>query len=175
MKKILVVGLIIILISVGVQPAFAERNNSTIVNNKSKEDCGCETVNSIHLDKLDRIGILLDRLEGYTKFLMLLSRSNPVIYGECLELSDGVNTISDYYEDLITVASSNDYTFICGILENFFNSIYALIDILFDIISFLDSFSYFGRFLKASFSVFWVFLEMMGVFVNVVGYSIDCW
>jgi len=112
-KKSLVAGIIVLFIGVGIQPAFA---NEISINRPSenKEDCGCQVADNFDIVRLER---LLDRLKGYTKTLLFLSKNNPKIAGKCQELSDGINKIADKYEELKTVSTKDDYPIICDILE----------------------------------------------------------
>ena len=70
---------------------------------KSK-DCGCNLFSDTDLVKVER---LLDKVEFYSKLLLVLSKYNPEIQGEIEELLDLINPDSLW-----------DFPIICGILES---------------------------------------------------------
>ena len=84
--KTLVVGVIVLFIGIGIQPAFAVTPNTT----DSKDDCKlCPKVSSLHLFRLKR---LLNRLEKYDNELSVLSKLNPEIEEKYQEISNYINT-----------------------------------------------------------------------------------
>ena len=117
LSKTLVIGIIFLFIGVSVSSAISIDAKSTISNNESVEDCGCQDVSSQHLVRLER---LLDRLEVSTKILLLLSKHNPEIAEKCQEMFDRITTITDKYEELKPKAPLDDYPIICAILESIF-------------------------------------------------------
>ena len=171
MKKSIAIGIICLIIGVGVYPAVAVETSSPMVNNQ--DDCGCETVNSIYLD---RIGSKLERLRGYTNNLILFSKRNPVIYGKCLEISEGVNTITDYYEELSYSIETLDweYTILCAILEKLYNSILATINALDAILDYLEDYFFIDLFLGTLIQITMLFLVIIGYFVEQAGWNLNC-
>jgi hypothetical protein len=135
MKKSIAIGIICLLIGVGIAPALAVEVNPVMVNYPSVGDSNFENFTKI---QLKRMGVLLERLEGNSKLLLLLSRSNPVIHSMCLELSDGIDTVSNYYDELIIEISNDEYPIICGILEPLYRGIYALANLTIKIYDFID-------------------------------------
>ncbi len=86
--KILALGLISLFIGVSVSSAISIDIESTIVDNDSKEVCGCKEIDSRHLVVLEK---QLNRLEVYTKLLLVLSRYNPELREISEELSNLIN------------------------------------------------------------------------------------
>ena len=105
-KKTIVIIIILLLISVSESSAISIDNKPTIV--KSEEDCNCKEIDSRHLAVLEK---QLNRLEVYTKLLLVLSKYNPEIKDEIEELSYEITTIR---EDLTDYPSFRP---ICEILE----------------------------------------------------------
>jgi hypothetical protein len=71
---------------------YAGNNGSDCVNLRSRnlnvesvEDCDCQTVSDVDLDRLDKA---IDRLESYTTILSLYSKRNP----EYEEISEEINS-----------------------------------------------------------------------------------
>jgi hypothetical protein len=102
--KILAVGIIIMFISVGVHPAFAVNTRQSIVDKASEDDCGCEDIDKKQLDELEK---QLNRLEVYSKLILVLSKHNP-------ELSELSEELSNRITILMTL--NGDNTAICLIL-----------------------------------------------------------
>jgi hypothetical protein len=90
-KKGLVVGIIILFICVGVQPAFAIDTNQSIDDNMSEDCKECNEVSDANLIKLES---LLDRLEKRTKLLLVLSKNNPEIKDNYDKLADTISKLN---------------------------------------------------------------------------------
>ena len=90
----------------------------TITRNR---DCGYNSVSNTDLIKVER---LLNRVEVYSKLLLVLSRCNPEIQEEIEELLDIINSDSLW-----------DFPIICDILESIGNQIQDMLDYLNDLIS----------------------------------------
>ena len=174
MKKGIAIGIICLFIGVGVYPAVSVETETLMVDNQGEDDCGCEDFGDIHFD---RIGSKLERLKGYTKGLLLLSRRNPVVYGKCLEISDSVNTISEKYEELLYNMDTLDweYPIICAVYEMLYNFIVSAMGTCDAIIEYLDQFLFFGLFLSGFFAWVRVFLWIWGMNVEVTLYGFGCW
>jgi hypothetical protein len=98
MKKVVVVGIIVLFIGVGVQPSFANEVSITAISN-NEDDCNCEPISNLHLvireilsNKLDR---LLNRLEVYTGIILILYRYNPDVTEKFEELSNEIITFKE--------------------------------------------------------------------------------
>ena len=83
MKKALVVGVILLFLGVGVQPALA--NEISITNTSVDEDCGCQDVNRL---ELLRFKLLLIRLE-------ILINSRLSKYNHIVEVTENYQEIHD--------------------------------------------------------------------------------
>ena len=101
--KILAIGIIVLFIGVGIHPAFAVDTKQSMVNKASKEDCGCKEVDNRHLGILEK---QLDRLEVYSKLLLVLSRDIPEVKEKCEEILDIINR-----------NRQSDHLISCAILE----------------------------------------------------------
>ncbi len=101
-KKTITFSIILLLIGVSVSSAISIDTKSTITNNESVEDCNCKEIDSRHLVRLER---QLNRLEVYSKLLLVLSSYNS-------ELRE----ISEELYDLINSDSPWIFPIICGIL-----------------------------------------------------------
>ncbi len=82
------------------------------------EDCNCKEIDSIHLVRLER---QLNRLEVYSKLLLVLSRDNPEIQVKIEELLDEITTLKEELGD------DPSYPVICGILINILNGLYEIV------------------------------------------------
>ena len=176
-KKGLVLFITVLFIGVSFQSVVGVETETSVVNNPSEDDCGCETVNSVHLYKLDKLGVLLDRLEGFTKNLLMSSRSNPVVYEKCLEVFDSVNTITEKYEELSYYMDTLDweYPIICAVYEMLYNFIVSALDTCNAIIDYLDQFLLFGILLYNFIFLVRVFLVIWGYRIELHLYGFGCW
>ena len=106
MKKALVVGIIVLFIGVGVQPAFANEVSITNKTSDVEEDCNCNPVSNLHLVRLERI---LNRVESYTNIISIFSNRNPVIQEKCEELSNEITTLKETNNELKFGSLDGDY------------------------------------------------------------------
>ena len=142
-KKSLVVGIIVLFIGVGFQPAFA---NEVSITNKSEveEDCDCQPVSNLHLIRLER---MLNRLEIHTKILSVISKYNSEIAEKYQEISNRI----------LTLVSINEESVICDFLESLNNKYY---DKIFNLYEKLDSLEPFPR-------LYLLFLPFYGIIVEI--------
>jgi hypothetical protein len=87
--KSLVVGVVVLFIGVGIQPAFA-------ITPDSEENCNCKKLNDSELVKVER---LLNKVEVYCKSLLVLSKYNPETKDEIEELSEKISTLKEELAD----------------------------------------------------------------------------
>ena len=108
MKKLLVVGIIVLFIGVGVQPAFAIETESSVDNIEKKEDCDCQGINGendvICIILWIRHTILSLRAYNFWKL------TDTVPYGGILysiycalmnlynDRADGIGELAEYYK-----------------------------------------------------------------------------
>ena len=86
LSKTLVVGVIVLFIGVGIQPAFAVTPDTS----DSVEDCNlCPKASK---QQIDRLNNLLERLVRYDSQLSILSKHNPEIEEKYQELSNYINS-----------------------------------------------------------------------------------
>jgi len=116
-KKSLVVGIIVLFIGVGFQPAFA---NEVSITNKSEveEDCDCQPVSNLHLIRLER---MLNRLEIHTKILSFFSKYNPEFAEKYQEISNRISTLKETNNELNNELKldslDGESPILCSILE----------------------------------------------------------
>ena len=72
-------------------------DNNTITETYDNDDCGCQDVSNQHLVNLER---LLNRLESYSKIILLLPKFYPDIAEECKELSNRITSLAEMNEEL---------------------------------------------------------------------------
>ncbi len=77
---------------------------SPVVIQQSEEDCNCKDIDNRHLVILER---QLNRLEVYSKLLLILSKHNPELKEISEELSNRISTLRE----------TNDDRIICNILK----------------------------------------------------------
>ena len=125
--KILTIGIIALFIGAGIHPAFAVDTNQSIVIKANEEECWeCKEVNDRQLVVLEK---QLNRIEFYTKLLLIISRYNPEIKEEVQELSDEISTINEVYDKIETCLSYNDKP-ICDVLYNAYSKTHDIRDVL---------------------------------------------
>ncbi len=90
--KILAIGIIVLFVSIGINPAFAVDTKQSMVNEASEEDCGCNEVDDRQLVVLEK---QLTRLEMYSKFLLVLSRYNPELKKISEELLNEITIVNN--------------------------------------------------------------------------------
>jgi hypothetical protein len=88
MSKILVFGVILLFISVCVQPAFAVESILSNENTQIEEDCDCQELDRINQIK---VKLLLTRLEVINNILLSRFGHNPKIK----EISEKISEITD--------------------------------------------------------------------------------
>jgi hypothetical protein len=102
-KQLITISIILLLVGINVTSAIRVENKTPIIDNQVEEDCGCNEVNDVDIVKLEK---QLDRVEVYSKLLLVLSKNNP-----------GLNEISEELSNLINSKSNlNYYPIICGFL-----------------------------------------------------------
>ena len=88
--KTLIVGVIVLFVGVGIQPAFAV-NVSTYLS-EDENDCNlCPKDSNLHLVRLKS---MIDRLETLNNRLSVISKHNPEIADIYRELSDRISTLT---------------------------------------------------------------------------------
>ena len=108
--KILTIGIIVLFVGVGIHPAFAVETKQSMANKASEEECWeCKEIDSRHLVILER---QLNRLEVYTKLLLVLSRYNPELKEISEDLSNEITTLKEELTD------DPPFPLLCEKLEN---------------------------------------------------------
>ncbi len=114
-KKGLVVGIIVLFIGVGIQPAFANEVSITNKTSEVEEDCNCNPVSNLHLIRLER---MLNRVESYTNIISIFSYRNPVIKEKFEELSNEITSLREMNNALKSdFLFETDFPIICEIID----------------------------------------------------------
>ena len=157
--KSLVVGVIILFVGIGIQPAFAVTSNST----GNKDDCNlCPKINKQQIDKL------ITRLDKYEKYDIqsVLSTQNPIKEEIFQSLSKKITS-----DEKLSSNSS-----ICEFLEKYFLGLFlraVLFSILFDII-YETFFPLFSISLDIFYEIYMAkFMVVLGILVN-LSFLYDC-
>ena len=113
LKKILVVGVIVLFIGIGMQPAIA--NNVSITKTSySEEECDiCPKASKKHIERLIN---MLDRIEKYDYQLSEFSKINPELEDKYQELSKRITIFDEMNEELKKVVSGDSITVFCDLL-----------------------------------------------------------
>ncbi len=122
-KKTLAVSIILLLVGVSVSSAISIDTESPVVNQQSVEDCNCKEVDSRHLVRLER---QLNRLEVYSRLLLVLSRYNPELREISEELSNEIITLKE------ELADDPPFPFICDILWTIIATIDGIIGFFYE-------------------------------------------
>ena len=92
-KNGLVVGVILLFIGVGIQPAMAVNPDTS----DSEDDCNlCPKVSSLHLVRLKS---LLNRIEKYDNILSVLSKKYPEVAEKYQELLERITTFKEMNQE----------------------------------------------------------------------------
>lgn len=87
-KPLITVSIILLLLGVSVTSAIRVENNKPII--ESKEDCGCNVFSDTEIVRLET---QLDKLESYTKLLLVLSKHNSELQVICEKISLEVSSL----------------------------------------------------------------------------------
>ncbi len=109
LSKTFVIGVIVLFMGVGVSSAISIDIKPRVSNNESVEDCNCKEIDSRHLVVLER---QLNRLEVYSKGLLVLSKYNSKLKEECEELSNEITILKEELTD------DPPFPLLCEKLEN---------------------------------------------------------
>jgi hypothetical protein len=118
-KKTIVISIILLLVGVSVSSAISVDTQSTISNNESEDCKECNEISKSDMVKVER---LLDRVEVYSKLLLVLSRNNPELRGISERLSKRISTF-------------DDAPIICAIIESIFHSLGFMLEPLYEYIN----------------------------------------
>jgi hypothetical protein len=96
-KQLIVISIILLLVGVSISSAISVDTKSTI-SDKDREECReCNEVSDADLIRVER---LLDRVEVYSKLLLVLSRHNPELREISEELSKDISKLTRMLEEL---------------------------------------------------------------------------
>ena len=112
-RKSITTGIILLFIGVSISSGISIDTKTTHV-----KDCGCKEVDNKHLQFLEK---QLNRLEVYSKLLLVFGRYNPELKEISEEISNGTITLT------MEITMDNN-PIICAVLENIFMSLADFID-----------------------------------------------
>ena len=116
MKKVLILGIIVLFVSVGFQPVLANEVSITKTSD-IVEDCGCQENNRVNLL---RFKLFLIRLEAFTNIILLSKLGYiPEVAEKCEEILDIINSNKVL-----------DYPIICALIFVIFSPVIALHELL---------------------------------------------
>ena len=162
LKRILSIGTILLFIGISIQPAFAVNIRHSIVNNVIEGDCNCKEVTNADIVIVER---WLDRVEVYSKLLLVLNKNNPEIKEKCEELLE-----------IIYFNGKWDFPIICYILNESLTNFFAIGDAIFEWLESTDE----GTLeqLIAGLCCL-IFLEIMKspimTIIILISFILDCW
>ncbi|MHA1968701.1 MAG: hypothetical protein ACW964_12960 [Candidatus Hodarchaeales archaeon] len=117
LSKILVIGVFVLFIGTGVQPAFAVKSKLSVDTIENENDCNYKPISNIYFIRLDK---KLDRLEGYIRMLSLFFKYNSEIAGICGEASNMILELRELNNYLEYNLQFKGPTIICDLLENIY-------------------------------------------------------
>ena len=126
-KKSVVVGIIILLFGVVIQPVTAFEIKKSIFKNEIVEDCGCEEVSN---NEFYRVKLLLVKIKVVTNFILMKFGNIPEIKESCQEILTAINSIGILYNEGICM--------IVWILYNYLGLIAGVLIQLFDIFEYYN-------------------------------------
>ena len=132
---------------------------TSVVGANKVEDCNCKPVNDIQVVRIER---LLNRLESYTKILLVLLKHNPEIAGISQEVSNHINDIKIMIGQLKRI--STDSKIICNIVEMIIKIIDTIAWRVFEIA---------GNFYEDN--KWFIFLILMGVWASSYSVALIIW
>ena len=120
MKKALVVGIILLFIGVGFQPAIANEISDV------DEDCfECQPMNRVTLLK---VRLLLIQFEVFTNILMNRFGHIPEVKEKCQVISENISIFKEFKEKLYSFSQFQDIPLICYILYPIFIILMELVE-----------------------------------------------
>ena len=160
--KILAVLIIVLFIGAGIHSAFAVVSSHSIRVNQNEECSDCIKLNNSEYIKIYR---LLNKVEVYSKLLLVLSKDNPEIKDEIEELSDKISILKEEF------AIGQPFPTICAILETLYDTLEVLYWIFEEWFTSLEPF-------QIGFFFSWICYGLIrhSIFpIFFVGYLFYCW
>ena len=114
MRKVLVVGVILLFLGVGFQPALADEVSTNIVSDVDEDCFECQPVNRVDLL---RIRLLLIRVEVFTNIILSKFGHIPKIQEKCGILSNRVTVLRETVKEFKPDLPWEDNPNICIILS----------------------------------------------------------
>jgi len=119
--KTLVVGVIVLFVGLGVQPAFAVKSDVS----DSRDDCNL-CPKKVSNQNLVRLKNVVSRLETLNSKLSVLSKQYPEMEGLYIELSDIILTLKEINKTTELNSPNSDFTIICEIFYRIANGAESL-------------------------------------------------
>ena len=89
LRKVLVVGIIVLFLGVGFQPAFANEINTTIVSDVDEDCLECQPVNNVDIL---RVRLLVIRIKAITNVILSRFGYIPEVKEKCEEVLELINS-----------------------------------------------------------------------------------
>ena len=112
-RGILAIGIICLFVGVSASSAVSVDTKSTISNNQNEECRECNEISDADLVKVER---LLNRVEVYSKLLLVLSRHNPELRELSEELSSEILPLINMFNELKSSFSILSTIILCALL-----------------------------------------------------------
>ena len=125
MKKALVIGVILLFLGVGFQPALANEVSITETSDVDEDCLECQPVNRVDLLK---VKLLLIRLEAITNVILSKYGHIPEVEEKCQEISENISILKELKEGLNPVLPYQDIPPICYILIPLFIVLMTLVE-----------------------------------------------
>jgi hypothetical protein len=110
--KIFVVGVIVLFVGIGIQPAFANVSNTM----KSEKDDDCDICPKISNQEIVRLNSMIYKLRILNKTLSLLSSYNSKYKEKYQDFSNKISNIEELSNDLDDNTQYNDDSIFCNVL-----------------------------------------------------------
>ena len=165
-KKILSIVIILLFVVVSYSTAISVDSKSTKV--ESVEDCGCIEIEDKQLVVLEKN---LNRLEVYSKLLLVLSNHYPKLKEIDIELSNWISILVEINEKLKLDYSFNNNPIICAFLAVFTIGLINIWKIFMNISDLFPDDS-------VLYNIFYIIAISFGnlsIFIVEIGNNIGCW
>ena len=159
-KKSIVISIILLFVGVSASSAVSVDTKSTISNNQNEECRECNEISDADLVKVER---LLNRVEVYSKLLLVLSRHNPELREICEELSNGITTLKESLKN-------DGYSIICVLIWAIVAPpLYLITDIIYRIDQLLGG--------EGVIELLLLLLFVSPIYIPIIelGERLDCW
>ena len=164
-KKTLVIGIILLFAGVSASSAISVDTKPVISQDKSEECIECRELSNAELVKVKQ---LVNRVETYSKLLLVLARDNPELNDISEEFSKEISTLKDKLAE-------QQFLIICFILDGIANIILGIDNVLIEWIKLIEEGSLEREIAEFFYEIFyqinWPILEI----IFTIGIVFGCW